>query len=143
MGYLRDNLPELLPLYQRLYPSQSYGPAGDHWLKVGRMVREICEKVGIPDRMPRPILPGEKRALNKQAAELLADRTYTMELEGEDSARIWPYRKAAWAVEELEQDIGLVYRQMGLKGLQSIQGVGPAIGKQIEQFIIGRNVSED
>jgi DNA repair photolyase len=143
MGYLRDNLPELLPLYQRLYPSQSYGPAGDHWLKVGRMVREICEKVGIPDRMPRPILPGEKRALNKQAAELLADRTYTMELEGEDSARIWPSRKAAWAVEELEQDIGLVYRQMGLKGLQSIQGVGPAIGKQIEQFIIGRNVSED
>ena len=138
MGYLQNSLPELLPLYQRLYPPQSYGPAGDHWLKVGRMVREICAKVGIPDRMPRPVLPGEKRALNKQAAELLADRTYTMELAGEDSARIWPYRKAAWAVEELQQDIGLVYRQMGLKGLQSIQGVGPSIGKQIEQFILNR-----
>ena len=142
MGYLRDNLPELLPLYQRLYPSQSYGPAGDHWLKVGRMVREICARVGIPDRMPRPILPGEKRALNKQAAELLADRTYTMELEGEDAARIWPYRKAAWAVEALQQDIGLVYHQMGLKGLQSIQGVGLSIGKQIEQFIIEQNSPE-
>jgi len=93
--------------------------------------------------MPRPVLPGEKRALNKQAAELLADRTYTMELEGADAAHIWPYRKAAWAVEELRQDIGLVYRQMGLKGLQSIQGVGPSIGKQIEQFIIGRNSPED
>jgi len=138
MGYLQNNLPELLPLYQRLYPANSYGPAGDHWLKIGRMVRELCVKAGISDRMPRPVLPGEKRALNKQAAELLADRTYTMELEGEDAARIWPYRKAAWAVEELELDIGLVYRQMGLKGLQSIQGVGPSIGKQIEQFIIGR-----
>jgi DNA repair photolyase len=143
IGYLQDNLPELLPLYQRLYPNQSYGPAGDHWLKVGRMVREICLKAGIPDRMPRPILPGEKRALNKQAAELLADRTYEMELDGMDAAHIWPYRKAAWAIEELQQDIGLVYRQMGLKGLQSIQGVGPSIGKLIEQFIIGRNSSED
>ena len=88
-------------------------------------------------------MAGEKRALNKQAAELLADRTYAMELDGIDTAHIWPYRKAAWAVEALEQDIGLVYSQMGLKGLQSIQGVGPSIGKQIEQFIIGRNSPED
>ena len=29
----------------------------------------------------------------------------------------------------------MVYRQMGLKGLQSIQGVGSSIGKQIELFI--------
>ena len=138
MGYLDNNLPELSPLYRNLYPQNSYAPAGDYWLKIGRMVREICAKVGIPDRMPRPVLPGEKRALNKQAAELLADRTYEMELDGAESTRVWPYRKAAWAIEELEQDIGLVYRQMGLKGLQSIQGVGPSIGKQIEQFIIGR-----
>ena len=143
MGYLDNNLPELSPLYRNLYPQNSYAPAGDYWLKIGRMVREICAKVGIPDRMPRPVLLGEKRALNKQAAELLADRTYEMELDGAESTRIWPYRKASWAIEELEQDIGLVYRQMGIKGLQSIQGVGPSIGKQIEQFIIGRNSSED
>ncbi|MDK2981622.1 MAG: hypothetical protein PWQ55_1969 [Chloroflexota bacterium] len=143
LGYLQDNLPELLPLYQHLYPGQSYGPAGDYWLKLGRLVREICDKVGLPDRMPRPILAGEKRALNKQAAELLADRTYSMELDGEEAARIWPYRKAAWAVEELPQDLGLVYSQLGLKGLQSIQGVGPAIGKMIEQFIISRNTTEE
>jgi len=143
LNYLQSNIPEIYPLYQRLYPPASYGPAGEYWLKLGRLVREICARVGIPDRMPRPVLPGEKRALNKQAAELLADRTYTMELEGADAAHIWPYRKAAWAVEELRQDIGLVYRQMGLKGLQSIQGVGPSIGKQIEQFIIGRNSPED
>lgn len=143
LNYLQSNIPEIYPLYQRLYPPASYGPAGEHWLKLGRLVREICARVGIPDRMPRPILAGEKRALNKRVAELLADRTYTMELDGEEAARIWPYRKAAWAVEELRQDIGLVYRQMGLKGLQSIQGVGPSIGKQIEQFIIGRNSPED
>lgn len=135
-GYLRANQPSLLALYQKLYPNKSYGPAGNTWLKIGRQVREICQKVGIPDRMPRPILAGEKRALNKRVAEMLSDKTYSMELDGAESYRIWPYRKAAWAVEELEQNIGLVYRQMGLKGLQSIQHVGPSIGKQIEKYII-------
>jgi DNA repair photolyase len=135
-NYMQTNLPDLYPLYQRLYPQGSYGPSGEQWLKVGRMVREICAKVGIADRMPRPILPGEKRALNKRVAEKLADRTYTMELDGEESVRIWPYRKAAWAVEELEQNIGLVYQQLGLKGLQSIQHVGPSIAKLIERYII-------
>ncbi len=135
MNYLQANQPELLPLYRRLYPDNSYGPKGDAWLKIGRMVREICAKVGIPDRMPRPILPGEKRALNKRAAELLADRAYSLELDGEESGRVWPCRKAAWVIEELPQDIGLIYARMGLKGLQSIQGVGPSIGSLLEDFI--------
>jgi len=135
MNYLQANFPQLHSQYRDLYPDRSYGPAGETWLKIGRQVREICAKVGIPDRMPRPILTGEKRALNKRAAELLADKTYSLELDGAEAFRIWPYRKAAWAVEGLPQDIGLIYSQMGLRGLQSIQGVGPSIGSQLEEFI--------
>jgi len=135
LDYLKAHHPQLYPSYTRLYPDRSYGPSGDDWLKVGRQVREICRQAGIPDRMPRPILPGEKRALNKRAAELLADKAYSLELEEAEAYRIWPYRKAAWAVEDLPQDIGLIYAQMGLKGLQSIQNVGASIGKQLEEFI--------
>jgi DNA repair photolyase len=136
MNYLQASQPELVPLYRRLYPDKSYGPQGETWLKVGRLVREMCEKVGISDRMPRPILAGDRRALNKRAAKLLSDKTYSLELDGEESYRIWPYRKAAWALEALPQDIGLIYAQMGLKGLQSIEGVGPSIGRLLEEFII-------
>lgn len=135
MQYLQVHHPGLLPLYRQLYPDKSYGPQGNAWLKVGRLVREICLKVGISDRMPRPILPGEKRMLNKRAAELLANRAYSLELDGAQADRIWPYRKAAWVLEELPQDIGLIYKQMGLKGLQSIQGVGLSIGSLLEDFI--------
>ena len=136
MDFLKDNYPDLYPRYQQLYPVKSYSPANNHWPQIGIKVREICQQVGIPDRMPRPIRPGEKRALNKRTAEMLANKTYSMELEGEEDRRIWPYRKAFWAVEDFPQDIGLVYDRMGLKGLQSIQNVGPSIGKQIEQLII-------
>ena len=58
-----------------------------------------------------------------------------MELEGQPGHRIWAQRKAAWAIEDLEQNIGLVYRRMGLKGLQTIPGVGPALARVIEPWI--------
>jgi len=98
-------------------------------------VRELCQQHGLTDRMPRPILPGEKRALNKKAAEHLANQIYKMELDQAPAHQIWPYRKAAWSIEDTEQDIGLIYSQMGRKGLESIQNVGPKFSGLLETLI--------
>jgi DNA polymerase/3'-5' exonuclease PolX len=86
--------------------------------------------------MPRPIVPGEKRALNKRVVETLANRAYELELAEVSSQQVWAYRKAAWAVEDTEQDIGLVYRTMGLRGLQSIRDVGPELAREIERLLL-------
>ena len=134
-GVLRERFPDLLALYQRLYPEGSYGPAGYPWPKIGLRIRAFCTQAGISDRMPRPIIPGEKRALNKRIVEALANQVYGMELHGESSQRVWAYRKAAWAIEDLEQEIGLVYRTMGLKGLQSIRDVGPTMAAEVEKLL--------
>jgi DNA repair photolyase len=135
-GVLRDRFPDLLPLYERLYPPGSYGAvrSGDPHA-IGRRVRELCRQYGIADRMPRPIIPGDKRALNKRIVEVLANQVYAMELERASSQRIWAHRKAAWAIEDLEVDIGLIYRQMGRKGLESIENVGSRIAAVVELLI--------
>jgi DNA polymerase/3'-5' exonuclease PolX len=73
---------------------------------------------------------------------MLADITYSMELEGEPASRIWPYRKAAWAVEDLDQDLGLVYANMGLTGLKSVENIGDSIGRQIEELILSKPESK-
>jgi DNA repair photolyase len=130
-GVLREHFPDLVTLYERLYPEGSYGAIGQPWPVTGRRIRELCRGAGIADRMPRPIIPGEKRALNKRVVERLANQAYELELAEAPTQRVWAYRKAAWAVEDTEQDIGLVYRTMGLRGLQSIKDVGPAIAAQI------------
>ena len=124
-GVLRERFPDLLALYQKLYSEKSYGPAGWSQQKIALRVRELCVKYGIRDRVPRPIIPSDKRALNKRIVEVLAERLYHTELENAPGYRLWAYRKAAWAVEDLEQDIGLVYRTMGLRGLQNIESVSP------------------
>jgi hypothetical protein len=107
-----------------LYPPKSYGQVGGNWLETALRIREACVKHGIRDRMPRPIVRGEKRALNKSVVELLADQLHEMELNAEPDYRLWQYRKAAWAIEDMPEDIGLVYRALGLKGLQNIPDVG-------------------
>ena len=133
---LGERFPDLLSTYQRLYPSKSYGPAGDGWRETGLRVREGCAKYGIPDRMPRPIIPGDKRALNRRLVERLANKVYSLELENTSNYRVWAYRKAAWTIEDLEQDIGLVYQSMGIKGLQSIPNVGEKLGGDIEKWLM-------
>lgn len=132
---LGERFPNLLPTYQRLFPPKSYGQAGAGWRETALRVREGCAKYGIPDRMPRPIIPGDKRALNRRIVEWLANKVYTLELERAPNYQVWAYRKAAWSVEDLEQDVGLVYRTMGFKGLQSIPNVGEKLGREIEEWL--------
>jgi DNA repair photolyase len=137
-GVLRERFPGLLPLYERLYPADSYGAvrstSGDPHA-IGRRIRQFCHQYGIADRMPRPIIPGDKRALNKRVVEALANQLYAMELNSEPGQRIWAYRKAAWAIEDLEVNIGLICRQMGRKGLESIENVGPRLALVVESLV--------
>ncbi len=63
------------------YPEGSYGPAGQSWPVLGRRIRALCREAGIADRMPRPIIPGEKRGLNKRVVETLANRAHELELD--------------------------------------------------------------
>lgn len=103
--------------------------------KIALRIRDLCHIYGLCDRVPRPIITSDKRALNKRIVEVLAERLYHMELENILGYRLWEYRKAAWAIEDVEQDIGLVYRTMGLRGLQSIENIGEKMGVVVEQLI--------
>ena len=137
LGVLDERLHDLADHYRDLYPEGSYGPARSNWNQIALRLKELCEQYGISDRMPRPIIPGDKRTLNKRIVEALANELYYMELSGEPSRRVWAYRKAAWAIEDTPQDLGLIYRQMGLKGLEGIENVGPSLAGVIEDLIHG------
>jgi len=134
-GVLSERFAHLHDLYRRLYPPGSYAPAGDYNRRLGVRVRELCRRFGIADRIPRQILPGDRREANKRLVEWLAGQAYALELEGAPSHRIWTYRKAAWALEDLEQDVRRVRSELGLHGLESIPGVGNALGGEVDRFL--------
>lgn len=132
---LRERFPDLLGLYQKLYPPHSYGPADGSGRTLALRAREACVRFGIRDRMPRPIVPGEKRALNKRVVELLAEKLHELEMNNAADHLQWKYRKAAWAIEDMEEEIGLLYRTMGLKGLQAIPDIGTGLAAEIGALI--------
>jgi DNA repair photolyase len=133
---LKTRFPDLLDLYRRLYPEGSYNSPSWRWKEVALQLKDLCINVGIEDRMPRPIIPGEKRARNKRIVEALANKVYDLELQNASPQRVWAYRKAAWAIEDLEQDVGLIYSQMGAKGLESIPGVGSHLAQEISSLLL-------
>jgi DNA repair photolyase len=133
---LRERFHDLLSLYRSLYPSDSYAPRAYPWRRIALRIRELCEKYSLSDRLLRPIIPSDKRALNKRIVERLANQVYELDIHQAPDHRIWAYRKAAWSIEDLDQDIGLIYRTMGLKGLQNIPNVGQLLGLEIEKMLL-------
>src|SRR3970282_784440 len=101
-----------------------YGPPREFAARLGRMVRELCEKHGLRDRTPRYI-PAGPLAVNKRLAEQLFLKTYDLELERAATQAVWAFRKAAWAVDELASRVDDLYRGQGLAGLESVAGIGP------------------
>jgi DNA repair photolyase len=134
---LKQRCPELMESYERWYPAgHSYSPVGGRsWNDIARSVRRFCQQAGIPDRIPRPIIPGEKRALNKRVVEQLASDLYTLEINAAPQHRQWAYRKAAWAIEDMEQELGLFYRTFGKKGLANLPGVGIVMAEVIDAYL--------
>jgi DNA repair photolyase len=134
MGFLEQHYPQTLPLYQQLYGT-GYETRGEYAPVLLRRVREICSRHGIADRMSRPVLHGDPLAANKRIAERLFLKAYDLFLDQAASYRQWAYRKAAWAVDEMEEDVAELYRQEGRKGLQSIKGIGKKLAGEIEGWL--------
>ena len=49
--------------------------------------------------------------------------------------RTFAYKKAAFSLEGLEQDIEEIYKNEGKKGLKKIPGIGENIAKKIEEYL--------
>jgi DNA polymerase/3'-5' exonuclease PolX len=98
-------------------------------------VRETCAQLGIADRMSRPILRDEPLAQNKRVAERLFLRAYDLFLEEAKEYRQWAYRKAAWTIDEMDEDVEALYRRQGKKGLEGIKGIGQTLAAEIEGWL--------
>jgi len=129
MRTIEEHYPRLVDDYKRIYDG-GYSPKTSYYGPKGRRVKELCGKYGIADRMPRYIQPSEL-ATNKRIAEKLFNEAYYMEIEGKEPYRIWAYRRAAWTIDELEEDVKIIYQKTGIEGLRTIQGVGKAISERI------------
>jgi DNA repair photolyase len=112
----------------------SYSPPRAYNARLGLMVRELCARHGLLDRMPRYIAPGPL-AINKGIAERLFLKTYDLELEEADDYRIWAYRKAAWTVDEWPESVATIYHARGEAGLRELPNIGEGLARKIAEWL--------
>ena len=73
---------------------------------------------------------------NREIAEKLNRIADLLEVKGEKEIyKIRAYRNGALALENLEEDIKIIYKEKGLKGLEKITGIGKSIAQKIEEYL--------
>ncbi|MCD6270865.1 hypothetical protein J7J24_00715 [bacterium] len=76
----------------------------------------------------------EKQNINKELAKILDEIAYLLEIKGV-AYKPKAYKKAAFAIRQLDEDIKKIYKKEGLKGIEKIEGVGRSIAKKIEEYL--------
>jgi hypothetical protein len=111
-----------------------YSPSRAYIARLGLMVRDLCARHGLLDRMPRYIAPGPL-AVNRRIAERLFLKTYDLELEQADDYRVWAYRKAAWTADEWQESLADLYLARGEAGLRELPSIGKSLATEIAGWI--------
>jgi DNA repair photolyase len=131
--------PQLESQWRHLYGWQNggkpnYSPPSTYTASLGLLIRALCARHDLRDRLPRYIPPGPL-GVNKRIAERLFLKTYELELEQAKGYRIWAYRKAAWAVDEHPESVADIYTAQGEAGLRELDGIGKSIGGHIAAWL--------
>ncbi|MEA3295579.1 MAG: hypothetical protein U9Q27_00340 [Patescibacteria group bacterium] len=71
---------------------------------------------------------------NKKIAKMLYEIAECLEIKG-INFKPSAYRKAGMVLENLKQDIALIYKKNGIKEIQKIPGIGKSIAEKIQEYI--------
>ncbi len=71
---------------------------------------------------------------NKEVAKLFNEISEHLEMDGV-AFKPYAYQKAAMSLEALPEDLEVIYRQGGLKGLKKIPGIGESMAQKIEEYL--------
>jgi len=123
-----------VPKYDQLYGDDQL--FSNHQALVHQKVLKYCEKYGLSSFIPRPVnFYPEELQINKKIAEQFYLEARELQLTGQGSYKEAAYRKAAWALDDLEEGLEKIYRTNGIAGLLEIKGIGKSLAKQIEKFL--------
>ncbi|MGD0919492.1 MAG: hypothetical protein ABSB22_23880 [Thermodesulfobacteriota bacterium] len=133
---LRKYDSRLISKYDELYGNQNM--FAQHIARNHNLVLKYCQKYGLFPHIPRPIsYYPEKSQMNRKIAEKFYLKARELPLSGKGGFKEWAYRKAAWSLDNLEENIETIYHTRGLVGVMEIPCIGESLAKQIEFSLKG------
>ncbi len=124
----------LISKYDELYGNQDM--FDQHMAKNHKLILKYCQKYGLLHYIPRPIsYHPEKLQINRKIAETFYLEARELQLSNKGGFKEWAYRKAAWSLDHLEENIETIFQTKGFIGLLGIPCIGESFAKQIERFL--------
>jgi len=76
---------------------------------------------------------------NQKIAKIFYEIANLLEIKGV-AFKPAAYRKAAKSLEDLDQDVLMIYKEKKLKGIKEIPGIGESMAKKIEEYLKKRKI---
>ena len=132
----------LIQKYDDLYSNPKL--MADQNASLHESVLENCQKYNLKPYIPRPItIYPKEQQINRRIAEQFYLEARELQLSGANTYREWAYRKAAWALDDLDKDITEIFRKQGIEGLLRIQGIGRSLANKIADLAKTINSNEN
>lgn len=126
--------PALVAKYKSLYADSKL--LVEHEAHSHHLVLKYCQKYKLLPYIPRPVDFFPKNLqVNKKIAEKFYLKARELQMSASTNYREWAYRKAAWALDNLQESIKKIYQDTGINGIIEIKGIGRSLAKQIEELL--------
>lgn len=126
--------PDLVPKYKKLYSDTEL--LAKHTTIIHEAVLKYCQKYKLRSYIPRPVSFFQKKLQNnKKVAEKFYLEARALQMSGQGGYKEWAYRKGAWALDDLNEDIQQIYQNKGLFGIMQIKGIGKSLANKIEKLL--------
>ncbi|MEX0869820.1 MAG: DNA polymerase/3'-5' exonuclease PolX [Candidatus Spechtbacterales bacterium] len=79
--------------------------------------------------------------INKELAHIFEEMAIMYEID-DDKFRQRAYHRGAYTMDNLSEDVGVVYKKDGLPGLKELPGIGEGMAKKIEEYIKAGHIKE-
>lgn len=104
--------------------------------QVHKLTVKYCKKYGLTSYIPRPIKFYPKKVqINKKIAGKFYLKARKLQLSGKEQYKEWSYRKAAWALDDLDKSIGDIFERESFEGLLKIKGIGKSLAGEIQRLL--------
>ncbi len=131
---LKEYNPDLVLKYDKLYQRQSL--VAKHIAKIHKLVLKHCKKHGLRAYIRRPVeIYPQKLQINKKIAEKFYLKAREAQLLEAYSYREQAYRKAAWTLDELDENVEEIIKAQGFEGILRLKGIGKSMASQIIEFL--------
>jgi DNA repair photolyase len=126
MHVLRENYPEHLQDYEKLYPGNKFGSAdGRYYRDINLIFTDIARTCHMPQRMPRHLFQ-DILDENDRVIVMLEHIDHFLKLKGARS----PYGFAAYSLSKIKEPLSEIRYE-----LTGIKGVGPGTARMIQEIL--------